>query len=60
MQPSYNLDLLLGNTKSKLQAIERVLHAIQKCPIANRNDIMYLLDFGGILYKFLKFLKLPL
>jgi hypothetical protein len=51
MQSSDRLDLLLRNTKSKLQAIERGLHATQKCPIVNRNDVMYLLDLGRISYK---------
>ena len=49
MQSSDRLDLLLSNTKSKLQAIERGLHATQKCPIVNRNDVMYLLDLAGSL-----------
>ena len=49
MQCSYDLDLFLGNTKSKSQTIERVLHVVQKCPFANRNDVLHLLDPVGSL-----------
>ena len=60
MQCSYDLDLFLGNAKSKSQTIERVLHVVEKVPFANRNDVIHLLDLGGISDKFVKFSELPL
>jgi len=60
MQSSDRLDLLLRNTKSKLQAIERGLHATQKCSTVNRNDVMQLLDLGGICHKLVKSGEFPL
>ena len=39
MQGSYHFDLLLRNTKSELQAIKGVLHAVQKCSIADVSEL---------------------
>jgi len=60
MQCSYDLDLFLGNAKSKSQTIERVLHVVQKFSFANRNDVIYLLNLCGISDKFVKLSELPL
>ena len=60
MQCSYDLDLFLGNAKSESQTIERVLHVVQKFPFANRNDVIHLLDLGGISDKFVNFSEPPL
>ena len=60
LQRGSNLDLPFRDTKTKLQAIERILDVVQESPVANLHDVANLFDSRRIVQEFLELSEFPL